>query len=183
VENNLGEAMNLYVLQYQGVSFISRLIEVFTWSRFSHSALANTDGCIIEAWEHEGIAWESLPWNNHKPGTVIQVYKLKCTSMQAARIWEQGMSLVGGEYDFVSIFGFLPLTRFWWKNDPDKFFCSHYVAHCCKEGGVPLFSQETPLYKLSPGVLPWSPKLTWCTTIKDEEDWGTFLRIEEMKNA
>jgi hypothetical protein len=156
------------------------MIKVFTWSRFSHSALANHEGDILEAWEHNGIASELSPWANHTVETVIQVYEVESTSQQARITWNIGKELVGGGYDFISILGFLPITRRWWKDDPKKFFCSHYVAYCCRKGGVPLFSQETPLYKLSPGVLPWSPRLRWRTTVKNEDEWGEFIYKENL---
>ena len=164
----------IYILQYQGTSFISRMIEAVTWSRYSHSAIANDFGGICEVWEGNGGMMAFSPWENHTPGTVVDIYALSAIGKDQ-RIWNEALLRVGTKYDFLSILGFLPVLRHWWKDDPDKYFCSHYVAECCRLGGAPLFSPETPLYKLSPGVLPWSPRLKKVATVKDEEEWERFL--------
>jgi len=166
--------MSLYILQYRGTSLISRLIRSITWSNFSHSAIANAEGYVIEAWEKAGISYAASPWENHTPGTVISVYKLAAEGKEM-RIWNEALLRCGGEYDFMSIFGFLPILRHFWSDDVNRFFCSHLVAYCCRRGGAPLFSQATPLYKVSPGLLTWSPRLKWIADVKNDDEWDEVV--------
>ena len=175
--------MSLYVLQYEGISLISFGIRAATWSSKSHSAIANGDtGWIIEAWHKGGVTHEPSPWANHTPETMIDVYEiLGLDRISHDLIWHYSMAKEGLEYDFQSILGFLPGLRWLWRDDLEKYFCSHLVADSCKEAGEPLFSNETPLYKVSPGKLAWSPRLKKCGTVRNYEEWDTFLEKHNRK--
>ena len=171
--------MKLYILQYKGLSWISQIIKTVTWSQFSHSDICNIHGVTLEAWEKKGVDLATDPWENHRPGTPISVYKLDATSEQCQRIWNEGKRHVGQGYDFLSLVGFLPILRHFWRDDSQKWFCSHFVAYICRRGGAPLFSQQTPLYKLSPGVIPWSPRLKWIGEVSNLKEFDKLM--EEQK--
>jgi len=170
-------AMNLYVLQYEGKSPISRLIEIITWSKDSHSAIAKASGLTMEAWEKKGVDLAENPWENHTAGTPIRIYQIRVPGCIAEAIWDEAKSHDGEDYDFQSLLGFLPVLRLWWKDDPDSWFCSHFVAYVCKEIGCPLFSEETPLYKLSPGVIPWSPRLEYIGRATNLDEYWEVVSL------
>jgi uncharacterized protein YycO len=165
----------MYILQYQGISLASRLIKLVTWGIYSHTALANSAGFVCEAWEHGGVTHTTNPWENHTLGTKISIYKLKCTLEQETMIMDRAVSQLGHKYDWQALFGFLPILRNLWKNDSNKWFCSHFAAWACRQGGVPLFSQTAPLYKVSPSRITWSSKLKFCETVTNENEWTDFL--------
>jgi len=178
----------IYILQYQGTSLISRTIKAITWGRFSHSAIGNSDGWIVEAWEGSGVDHVPSPWRNHKSRTPISVYGLDTTPEIMKSIWTAAMEEVRNQYDYLSLLGFLPGLRALWKDDEYKWFCSHLVAHACKAGGAPLFSPVAPLYKISPSLIPYSPKLTWLYNMKTDLEWEVFLsqqreRCREQKSS
>ena len=75
-------------------------------------------------------------------------------------IWKQAESYVGQKYDFRSITGFIPGLRWLWRDHTHKIFCSHVVAKACKTSTFGLFSPQTPLYKISPGLIDYSPSIT-----------------------
>jgi hypothetical protein len=158
----------IFVLNYQGKSFVSRVIEAVTWSTYSHTALCTEDLQTIEAWEGHGgvVSTSPSPWSNHKQYTPISVYAyFDIHPKQQQRIWEYAIKELGKDYDYRSILGFLPLLRHWWKDKEDAWFCSHLVAHASKKGGCPLFSPQTPLYKITPGMIDYSPRLKLLQTV------------------
>ena len=71
--------------------------------------------------------------------------------------------------------GFLPLLRKFWKDDPSKWFCSHLVSVSCSDAGINLFSKETPLYKISPGLITMTPVIKPILTVTTQKEWETFL--------
>ena len=169
--------MKIFILQYKGTSFISKLIKAVTWSKYSHTAIAHGGtGWCVEAWEKGGITMAASPWENHKPNTEIDVYSFKPDWIyQNRQIWKAALAMTEYKYDFISLLGFLPILRHFWKDDPKKFFCSHLVAQVCSAGDSPLFSEQTPLYKISPGLVPWSPRLKYAATVTNNEEWDQFL--------
>ena len=150
--------MKIYILQYEGLSLASRAIKLITWGTYSHSAIGNSTGNVIEAWQRGGVSQAYSPWVNHKLKTPVAIYSLDTSEFQDKAIWEYALRKCGFKYDWRALLGFLPAFRFLWRDSPTKWFCSHLVAHCCQMGSCSLFSQETPLYKISPTILTWSSK-------------------------
>ncbi len=171
--------MKVVILQYRGLSIVSKMIQTVTWSRYSHSAIGNTStGWVGETWEKGGSSIEASPWANHTPNTPIDIYTLQTdTNDQHNKIWQAALHLatIDAPYDYLSLLGFLPILRHFWQDKLNAYFCSHAVAHCCRIANCLLFSQYTPLYKVSPGLLPWSPRLSFKATVKNNDEWDTFL--------
>ena len=167
----------IYILQYRGVSWISRAIQAVTWSKYSHSAFAQDNLLTIEAWEGAGVVKAANPWENHTPGTLIDVYELDISKETSDLIWEMAKKKLGMGYDYLSLVGFLPILRHFWLDSPKRLFCSHLVAMCCAEGLAPLFNPTTPLYKISPGVIPWSPRVKYIKTVKNAEEFDYLMNI------
>ena len=117
------------------------------------------------------------PWENHTEGTPVTVYAFAYPSAVAeGKVWEAAEKEVGKKYDFPALLGFLPGIRLFWKDDPDKWFCSHLVAWACSLGGRPLFSPQTPLYKISPGDIDYSPTLSRVGKVKNWEEFEALVR-------
>lgn len=163
----------IYILNYRGISIISKGIKFVTWGDFSHTAICNEHGITIEAWHHGGVEKTPSPWHNHKPNTEIIVYSLAINSITAAAIWKEAIFLVGTKYDFQALLGFIPVLRMFWKDVSTHWFCSHAVATACKRAGESLFSPQTKLYKVSPALIDTTPKL---------EEIGTVTNMYEFHN-
>ena len=167
----------MYILQYRGLSLASQAIKIWTWGEYSHSALGHSDGSICEAWEKAGVDHVSDPWVNHVPGTPVDVYRLKrSTPFQNNMIWSAALSKRGCSYDWKALLGFMPATRWLWKDDPNLWFCSHYVPWACRAGGVYLFSVTTPLYKISPSKISWSPELAFVGQVVNNYQYEGILK-------
>ena len=156
----------IYVLNYEGKSLISRAIQAVTWSKFSHTALCDKSGLTIEAWHHGGVEITEHPWVNHKPETPITVYAFD-DNADLDMIWFSMSTLVGKKYDFRALLGFLPVLRYFWADSNSHWFCSHSVVEACRMAFYDLFSLQTMLYKVSPGLIDMSPRLTRIGTVKD----------------
>ena len=166
----------IYILQYEGKSLISKLIQSATLSKYSHSAIADSDGFVVEAWEKKGVDLVASPWENHTKNTPVNVYVIDAKNPLA--IWNEALSHTGDRYDYYSILGFLPVLRHFWSDAPRAWFCSHLVEHCCRKGGSPLFSQETPLYKISPGLIPYSPVPRWVGRVFNDREYESLLEAQ-----
>ena len=162
----------MYLLSYKGSSFASKAIKLVTWGDVSHSAIASNDGWVQEVWEGCGYSLVADPWENHTEGTPIDVYVIDGAD---EAVWKAGLAEQGSTYEFASLAGFLPLLRHWWRDKPHAWFCSQFVAHCCRMGGAPLFNQQTPLYKLTPTMLTYSPRVKWVAEVTDEKGWSELL--------
>ena len=162
----------MYLLSYNGLSFVSRAIQVVTWGGSSHSALANNDGWVQEVWEGCGYSLAAHPWENHTKGTPIDVYEIEGAN---DAVWKAGLAEQGSNYEMASLLGFLPGLRHFWRDKPHAWFCSQFVAHCCRVGKAPLFNQQTPLYKLTPTMLTYSPRVKWVAEVTDEKAWDELI--------
>ena len=165
----------IYILNYKGRSTISKVIQLATWSEFSHSAIANETGDTIEAWHIGGVTKALTPWYNHTRGTEIVVYGLKLDPISARRIWEEADNLAGTKYDFRALLGFIPGLRWLWSDSPRHWFCSHLVAAACKRGGAPLFSPQTKLYKISPALIDTTPELKRLGVVRDMKEFKELV--------
>ena len=170
----------IYILNYQGLSGISKIIQTVTWSKYSHTAIATHEGTTIEAWHKGGVTRNTHPWAVHKPLTPISIYQLKyADQFDAHRIWRIALGEVGKGYDFQALCGFIPGLRWLWKDDPAKWFCSHLIANICKRGSLPLFSYQTPLYKISPKLIDFAEPLTLLGTVTNIREYRLLVNPTE----
>lgn len=166
----------IYVLNYAGISFISKAIKTVTWSDFSHTALCKESGLTLEAWHLGGVDLAATPWVNHKAGTLITVYGLKLDPILARKVWQEAANLVGCKYDFRAISGFLPGMRRFWADHEDKWFCSHLVAAAFSRASVPLFSKQTKLYKISPALIDTSIELVQLGVVRNMDGFKGLVQ-------
>lgn len=133
----------IYLLQYQGIGWVSKSIRFQTRGKHSHTAPMLSDGTVIEAWHrggerfwHGSVRHIESPFYDHAPGTVIDVFEITEPFDEDAALayWE---SRVGNQYDFRSVFRFL--SR---KDAPEncKDFCSELFLTGMLKGGLPMLT-------------------------------------------
>ena len=152
--------MKVYIGGCRGVSLVSMGIKLETWSPYSHVLLMRDDQMTIEAWHFGGVQKNLDPMTLHSPDTQIDLFEILYPEPLHHLIWENAEAKVGCEYDFRALLGFIPPLRWLWKNDPNRWFCSHTIADdCCIDEQYQLFNDTVPLYKIDPGFLLSSPYL------------------------
>jgi uncharacterized protein YycO len=150
----------IQVLQYRGVSWLSKAIKLFTWGDYSHTALLNTEtGEIIEAWHPGGVRLVTLEKHQHTPGTVVDVYDILPTLNHPA-LWEDLKAEIGRGYDFGGIFGFMARVH---SEKEVKWFCSELAARKLARAGVLMLN--APSWKISPSLLAYSPLMKYNRTL------------------
>lgn len=152
------------IAAYKGKSWVSKGIRWQTWSDYSHVAIILGTDEIIEAWQgsDEVRVIKNLS-DGHSPGTEVDVYSVPMTFSQEIKFKKVARSLVGAEYDYAGIAGFLVRQHF---ENSEKYFCSELFAHCCKETGLDYF-RYIDAHKVSPGrsVLGHFDKLHTIRTV------------------
>lgn len=141
---------------YRGKSWLSRIIQAFNWSPYSHVAwIDDNDFTVYEAWRR-GVSRAPTPSHNHTPGTMVDLFTVKGeTPEHTAIIREFMQSQLGKPYDFLGILGFVfRATRLQRKT---KWFCSELVAEAYATAGIPLV--RLPSHKVYPGMLATSLRL------------------------
>jgi len=155
--------VKVFVGGYKGVSPVSVLIKGATWSPYSHVSLIRDDGAAIESWHRGGVQSVATPFTLHTLGTVVDLFELNYPKEYHQNVWDSALQKVGAEYDFRALAGFIPCLRWLWKDNPNRWFCSHQIADDCSvDGFYRLFNNTTPTYKMSPGFVlssPWLEKL------------------------
>ncbi len=158
--------MKVFIAQYQGIGILSRGIEFFTRSDWSHSAIViSAEGLftIYEAWGRKGVVKAdgdnlvSVLSANHHPGTKVDLFTVDLPLHNIDFLEAQ----VGKKYDWSLINKFV--TR-----QPaainDRWICSELTGEFCKRSGLPL--QHMPTWKMAPEHVGTSPQLKFCDQVR-----------------
>ena len=143
------------------VSPISKLIEWETRSKYSHAAIVQTDGSVIESidgvWVHR---LERLPLAV-APDRIdlFTVAGLDAAGAHNAEVF-LGRQL-GLPYDWPDLLGFI--SRDGNNEDRGAWFCSELAFAAIEAGGVTLL-RDIPPFQVSPGTLSLSPYLIPCSS-------------------
>ena len=159
------------ILCYRGTSLISRLIELRTWSCYSHTSWMCSNGSEFEAWPGKGVVHAAMWGENHTPVTQIDCFDFvqplspdEIQDMEAYLIMQ-----VGKHYDYSGVFGFLPIARlFGLHNNSKAFFCSELIAAATQYINRPLSRKAT--WRIDPDDVAMSPVLKFVKTIKVRDD-------------
>ena len=157
---------------YRGVSWLSRMIECFSWSEYSHAAwldaysLDDIDTApVIEAW------WpvvRHLPTVHagHTPRTVVDVYDFVVPLQQCEReaIVAFLVEQIGKRYDWRGVVHFVT-RRSEHASCQWRWFCSELAFQACRLNGRELLV-NIPAYKVYPGMLAYSPALRKVATVE-----------------
>lgn len=134
------------VLLYSGTGLVSRLIQLKTWSRYSHcevydrqrTSVASRDGIGVGRYllRLEGLRVVLRPRVTSLGMLTIDGHTIGL-DMSTARAW---FDLVNGQkYDWVGLLGFLG-TRFQGKSADDKMFCSEFATRFLRKAGFDPFN-------------------------------------------
>jgi len=117
----------------------SPLVQLVTWSKWSHVGIVIDDETVIEStFTHGGVKKVSLDTFKDRASAWI-IVELPCVDRQA--IIDAALSQEGKPYDWTGLAGILFHNRNW--QEDDSWFCSELVAWAFTQGGSPLFIQET----------------------------------------
>ena len=150
---------SIKILQFQGVSLISRLIRFQTRSKYSHTALLTSNDTVIEAWHKGGVQEVESPSTLHTAGTVVDVFDFTW-KVDAEAIEEFARKQIGCRYDFLAILRFLSRRSY---AENDRWFCSELIASACERAGSSLVN--LPASQVSPRDIAASVKLKYVGSI------------------
>lgn len=145
---------------YAGTGFFSKLIQLKTWSRISHTEVYMGSG--ISYASRDGIGVRSFPFRDHGLAAVMR--PVDAFDREAAVQWHNTQA-VGQKYDWLGLFRFFTLG----EQSTDKQFCSEYAVRLLRAGGAQVFAPGYDADLVSPGmflssphaVVLWDDKVGW----------------------
>ena len=138
------------------VSPLSKLIEWETRSKYSHAAIVQTDGSVIEAVEGVGVHRLPILPTATAPDRIDLFTVEGIDEMAVERFLGAQLGL---PYDWPDLLGFIKRT--YEQEGRGAWFCSELVFAAIEAGGVTLL-RDVPPFQVSPGVLSLSPYLIPC---------------------
>ena len=137
------------LLLFRGTGVISAAIRWQTRSPYSHAALRDCDGTILESWMKGGTRRTTLKSTDN-----IDEFRVDgMTPEHWFKTLQWAASHIGHPYDFRGVFRFLNRVS---KDDPNSYFCSEYVYDAIAYGFRPLLNNILG-YQVSPHHLTLSP--------------------------
>lgn len=155
------------IFLYKGISPLSKAIRfrtrISSWLpdelAYSHAAWATSDTTVIEAWK-DGV--REAPFDqDHRPGTVVDLYHIPLSSEQVEGINDFLRAQVGKKYDWLGILGFI--VRSDRAHRKTTWFCSELIAEAFDLIGKPLLARCPP-HRMLPGMIALSPFLQYAGT-------------------
>ena len=138
-------------LLYAGKSPIDRVIQVKTWSRYSHVEIYVGDGMSVASRNGIGVNCYTTRLGDlaavRRPGYLL--------NLDAARVWHK--TVAGQKYDWLGILCFTLAVR---QGSPDRQFCSEYARNFYRAGGWDLFNPAVSSDTVAPAQLWQTPLLT-----------------------
>jgi hypothetical protein len=133
----------LIIRGYTGAGFAGGLIKWFTFGTISHVSF------VFEFEKHPPEEFESIQGkgvNHHAPveGKAFAAFLVPLTPDELESAYEQCL-FIKGKYDWAGIWGFMRRKR---THNPNKWFCSEYIAYVLWKARYPL-SRRDP-YKETP---------------------------------
>ena len=152
---------------YRGRSLISKLIQGFSRSVYSHVAIDfREDGASVYEAVGRGFVFASDLWVNHDEGTVVDIfeYRKPLTQIETDAAITTASALVGRPYDYASVFLNFPL-RLDRDGDTKRLFCSEAALAISWAMGEDRLLQRMLPWKATPDHIAISPLLKWKGTI------------------
>ena len=112
--------------------FISWIIRVFTWSKFSHVDYVTSDGTLIGCWPKGGVYRHSRQASE----IVYAEFEVQSKEQFEKFILDQ----LGKPYDWGAIFGLV--FRMGDLHSTNKWFCSELIAEAAAATGTKLIRKE-----------------------------------------
>ena len=141
------------ILLYRGTSAIDRLIQWQTRSVYSHAAIWQPNGNIIESANGIGVRVRAVP--KGISAEEADIFDVPATEAQWMRAIDFCHAELGCKYDWIGIARFITRRP---GGDDNRWFCSELVAAAFVAAGLPLLERIQP-WAISPGLLAVSPLL------------------------
>ena len=167
------------ILQYEGLSRLSRWTRFFTWNRTTHTAIELDDGSVCEAWK-DGVRFVESLHAQHTPGTIVKAYTLPELSVMQREdlaFWlrqQDGKPYAfwGGITRFVTRRDpqpYDPQTFQINQYDPENWFCSCLIFSGLMRVKFNLLDRIPP-WRVSPGHINLSPRLRLDEVLRTRSD-------------
>lgn len=131
------------VLLYGGNGLFSRLIQIKTWSRYSHVEIYDGNGLSVASRDGIGVGRYQVRLD----GLRVILRPLAKFDPTPARLW---FSTVDGQpYDWFGLLSFMSAKRQGRNNW--KQFCSEFAVRYLRAGGVEPFTKTTDADSIAPG--------------------------------
>jgi len=166
----------MLIAQYRGISTVSWVIRGQTRSLWSHTAPILPDFSVVEAWHKVGVDHVDegdLIINlskNHKPGTIVDLFKIEATATQNDDFAAFLLDQVGMPYDFSSVFRFVIHKP---ASENGKWFCSEVSSFGLNEVKIEIQCRICPshispqLHGISPLMIPFKSIITGTESIHE----------------
>jgi hypothetical protein len=176
---------------YRGISPVSKFIEFFTRSRYSHAAflfdvktetaasdlrrlgqgrliaeLGETrDGAVVEAWS-TGVQNSACLGTLHEPHTIVDIFSFKkrLTFEQEKLLLIELNNVIGDPYSWTNVLRFITRRP---GSEDGSWFCSEMVFTLLAKIGVRLF-ERTEGWEVQPGLIARSTLIEESTTVITE---------------
>ena len=142
---------------YRGKSIPSRIVRIRTWSEYSHASWIRGNHSVIEAWWKGGVREKTHYSEDHTPGTLIHLFDIDLSHGEHQGLEEFFKAQLGKKYDWMGCLHFIT-RRPEYARDQDRWFCSELIFAAFEHIKKPLLLR-IPAYKVSPGLLSYSPLL------------------------
>lgn len=120
------------VLLYSGDSLFGLLIQIKTWSRYSHCEVYDGDGKTVASRDGLGVARYPL----RTDGLRVILRPLGKFDVDRARLWFETVN--GQPYDWLGLLAFTSAKRQGKENW--KMFCSEFATRYLRAGGIEPFN-------------------------------------------
>jgi len=133
---------------YSGLGFGAKIIRWFTFGEYSHVSFLFrfSDGSSEEIEAIQGGGVHSVePRMDFDVSLIVPVGKEAATAIYKRA---KAMSEAGLKYDWTGIWGFFRRAK---RHNPNKWFCSEFIAWVCKQEGYPLSRREP--YREAPSAI------------------------------
>ena len=142
---------------FRGRGVVSSLIRWQTRSAYSHAALLDVEGRVIEAKEGRGVIRRPAEWvyaEAAESGVEIEAYGVRgATGIVWWEALEFAASQLGVGYDYLAIARFISRRK---HRNRNRWFCSELVFASLAYGGIRLLERIDDS-EVSPGLLAISP--------------------------
>lgn len=158
--------LNIYIHMkiafYKGNGPLNKLISFFCRGGYSHVAIIQNDGIIIEAYPFKGVRIRKDISDKMKRCRV-DVFEVQTTSEQDAIIKNFLVAQIGKKYDWWAIFGFVFHTTREGRKQYGKWICSELVFAAFRKASISLL-ERIEAWMVSPTILSYNTTMSYKET-------------------
>ena len=141
------------ILLYDRKGWVNKLIKFKRGEKYSHAAIASYPGYMLEA--VQGKMCDEYPLRLDGLAAIYR-HREDEVDFELGYEWFQ-QEARGQKYDWLGLLSF-SFAQFQGREN-NKMFCSEFVARFFAKISAPLFSTVTDADAVSPGMIPYSPRV------------------------